>query len=270
MKVKCIEVGESKFLKLGEIYEVVDDVKQYLLIKDKDGGEVLCLKKYFESVKEEGFNAQNTTINIAGINFNCKDTPCMFATKNWNVKEDKVMNGFEKCTTKEMCESAMQLLGVTIIGSCSVEELFKNEDKMEEVRVVRKLEDLDKENNCNGIYLSYNKENGNLDMKYGKTTFCYWTENDTVEVWVGVLKAMGFKFEYKPLRTKEEVKAEMLSKCKEFKFNGFNYYIKYVQQDKRYYVSYDCFNNILGALYFDKETANEYCNELNEIIGVGK
>ncbi|MGL5725781.1 hypothetical protein, partial [Cetobacterium sp.] len=29
---------------------------------------------------------------IFNININCKDTPCMFAFENWNVKEDKMEN----------------------------------------------------------------------------------------------------------------------------------------------------------------------------------
>ncbi|MGL5717241.1 MAG: DUF6501 family protein [Paraclostridium sp.] len=139
------------------------------------------------------------------------------------------------------------------------------EDKMEEVRIVRKLEDLDGLENRIGLYIDSNLD---VRVKNKNMLICYGNDltGERKENYLEALKAMGFKFDYKPLRTKEEVKAEMLSKCKEFKFNGYNYYIKYIQQDERYYVSYDCFNDILGALYFDKKTANEYCNELNEIL----
>ncbi|MGL5714224.1 MAG: hypothetical protein ACRCX2_14485, partial [Paraclostridium sp.] len=146
-------------------------------------------------------------------------------------------------------------------------DCFEVISKVKEVRVVRKLEDLDGLDNGMGakIYLTIQ---GELRVSVGGIK---WFDPNVGGVEIEeVLKKLGFKFEYKPLRTIDQVKAEMLSKCKEFKFNGFNYYIKYVQQDKRYYVSYDCFNDILGALYFDKETADKYCNELNEIIGVGK
>lgn len=76
-------------------------------------------------------------------------------------------------------------------------------------KLVSKLEDLDKEDNGNGIYLSWDKKNKSLDVVYKGTTFCYWTENHEVKVWVGVLKAMGFKFEMKSKRTKEEILDEI-------------------------------------------------------------
>ncbi|MGL5190860.1 MAG: hypothetical protein ACRC7S_14560 [Cetobacterium sp.] len=180
------------------------------------------------------------------------------------------MNRFEQCTTKEMCKSAAQLLDMMVVGCCSVEELFKMEDKMEDVRVIRKLEYLDGLENGMGAIAVYDEVNKRVRIRTKEECLgigiARSDEYSDLDGFLTVMKVIGFKFEYKPLRTIDQVKAEMLLKCKEFKFNSKNYFINYVQQDKRYYVSYDCFNNILGALYFDKETANEYCNELNEIL----
>ncbi|MGL4452707.1 MAG: hypothetical protein ACRCX8_09940 [Sarcina sp.] len=81
-------------------------------------------------------------------------------------------------------------------------------------KLVSKLEDLDEEDNGNGIYLSWDKKNKSLDVLYNGTTFCYWTENHAIDVWVGVLKSMGFKFEMKTKRTEKEIIAEMKSLAK--------------------------------------------------------
>ncbi|MGL5712046.1 MAG: hypothetical protein ACRCX2_03435 [Paraclostridium sp.] len=51
------------------------------------------------------------------------------------------MDSFKQCTTKEMSKSAIQLLNMMVVGHCSVEELFKKEDKMEKVEMkVRYIE----------------------------------------------------------------------------------------------------------------------------------
>lgn len=160
---------------------------------------------------------------------NSKDTPCMFAFGNYYVKEDK----------------------------------------MEETRVVRKLEDLHNLENGMGLYIDYNLD---VRVKNKNMLICYGNDltGDRKDNYLEVLKAMGFKFEYKPLCTKEEVLAEMRLKCKEFEFECENYFIRYDEKDRKYHIAYDATANVTGAFYFYERDAIRYCNKLNEIIGVGK
>ncbi|MGL5717026.1 MAG: hypothetical protein ACRCX2_28680, partial [Paraclostridium sp.] len=188
----------------------------------------LFIQKQHLKVVETENDIKNAIFNI---NINCKDTPCMFATKNWNIKEDK----------------------------------------MEEVRVVRKLEDLDGLENGMGLYIDSNLD---VRVKNKNMLICYGNDlmGERKENYLEALKAMGFKFEYKPLRSLEEV-VEEISNLQNRKFSTeriFNYYIDLDHNDNKYKVDYcDCYET-LGAVYMTEEQARKYTNELNEIIGVGK
>lgn len=148
-------------------------------------------------------------------------------------------------------------------------EIIK-EDKMEN-RIVRKLEDLDGLENGMGLKVSFGAKGGfarEIILRVNGNEFA--TSNQDLVGACNLLKAMGFKFQYKPKRTKEEVLAEMRLKCKEFEFECENYFIRYDEKDKKYYIAYDATANVIGAFYFYERDAIRYCDELNEIIGVGK
>lgn len=138
------------------------------------------------------------------------------------------------------------------------------EEKVEEIRVVRKWEDLTGLKNGLGLEIS-EEQNVYFGSKVVSHSDAFLFEN-----YLKLLQSMGFKFEYKPLRTIEEVIAEMRTKEIQFTFNGDNCYIKHVASYNKYYVSYDCHDNIMGAIYLDRETASKYCIELNEILKGGK
>ncbi|MGL5712632.1 MAG: hypothetical protein ACRCX7_09990 [Cetobacterium sp.] len=152
-------------------------------------------------------------------------------------------------------------------------EIIK-EDKVEEVRVVRKLEDLEGLPNGFGLKLNWNEDEKRIESKKDHNIVHWITTGDIrnlgAEYCFNIIKSLGFRFEYKPLRTIEEVVAEMRTKEIQFTFNGDNCYIKHVASYNKYYVSYDCHDNIIGAIYLDKETASKYCIELNEILKGGK
>ncbi|MGL5724424.1 hypothetical protein [Cetobacterium sp.] len=124
-------------------------------------------KRIKEDKKEEGFNAQNTTINIAVININCKDTPCMFAFENY-VKEDKMENRIvKKLEDLDGLENGMGLR--VVVSDVSDSEDYKN-ISVSVYKVDCRIADI----------------KGNAKKK------------------LETLKSMGFKFEYKPLDKNEE------------------------------------------------------------------
>ncbi|MGL5595857.1 hypothetical protein [Cetobacterium sp.] len=136
------------------------------------------------------------------------------------------------------------------------------------ILVIKTLKDLNGLENGTGGYIEYSSINDCayiLCNKEEKFDIACSGDYSNLDNFFTVLKSMGFKFEYKPLRKKEEVLEEMKGKAKPFIFNDYNYYINYIKQDNKYYVTYDCFNNPLGTLYFSKDLANKYCVELNEI-----
>lgn len=76
-------------------------------------------------------------------------------------------------------------------------------------KLVSKLEDLDGLENGNGMCLSWDEKDRVLEVKCNGKLFCYWHKNESIEVWLGILKAMGFEFEMKTKRTEEEIIAEI-------------------------------------------------------------
>ncbi|MGL4852321.1 MAG: hypothetical protein ACRC3Z_06725 [Phocaeicola sp.] len=237
MKVRCKEVGNSEHLKLGEVYESLQEIGKFYLIKMNALGGTLYPKELFEPVKEEGFNAQNTTINIAGINFVCKGTPCMFATKNWNVKEDK----------------------------------------MEDVRIVRKLEELDGLENGIGLVMAFDTEKVIADieiktlsiLRVFNSEILYKVDveiKSSLEYILEIAKSMGFKFKYKPLRTVEEVIAEMIAKTDNIFKEDRNYdlyEVEFIKFTKHYKIR---LAETVGAPVFVAGLAQKYADELNEIL----
>ncbi|MGL5191717.1 MAG: hypothetical protein ACRC7S_18910 [Cetobacterium sp.] len=246
----------------GEIGEVVESNGERVLVyfgKLEEGKEISCgvrlhngfvsgrVKKHLfiqkqhlkvveteNNIENKTFNAQNTIINIAGININCKDTPCMFATKNWNVKEDK----------------------------------------MEEIRVVRKLEDLDGMENGIGLKLRIEKIL-EVDKVSKELTVCEinglkslgWNFKDVDYNLLTLIKSLGFKFEYKPLRTEQEVKKEIVSlKSLPFIQEKANYYVGYNSLINKYLVICDSVNGHGLHIYMTEEQAQKYTDELNEIL----
>ncbi|MEG2347282.1 MAG: hypothetical protein RSB50_06330 [Cetobacterium sp.] len=138
-----------------------------------------------------------------------------------------------------------------------------------ENRIVRKLEDLRNMGNGIGLYIDSNLD---VRLKDKKMLICCGSDlvNTNLGVYLEVLKAMGFKFEYKPLRTVEEVLEEMKNNSKKFEKEGENFCIALDHDLKRYVAENYIYFEVLGGVYLTKNDAQKYVNELNEIIGDGK
>lgn len=149
------------------------------------------------------------------------------------------------------------------------------EDKMEQVKIVRKLEDLEGLKNGRGLKLEIKKDvrHGEYEdvlvlMCGGLGSLTFETNTPLSNEDSSLLKAMGFEFEYKPLRTVDEVLEEM--KRGQTKFvEGENNFIV-AMYEGAYIVHFFSHQEILGAIYLTKEQATKYRDELNEIIGVDK
>lgn len=138
-----------------------------------------------------------------------------------------------------------------------------SEPIIQETRVVSKLKDLDGLENGKGIKLLWQPNSRFIDMKFGKTVFCRWTENDIAEVWEGTLKAMGFKIEYKPKKTEKEIMNGLVEK--EFKFGDGNFLLIKLENGK-----WDYMNNtshyVPDKKYYTLESAKVVVKELNELL----
>lgn len=142
-------------------------------------------------------------------------------------------------------------------------EIFK-EDKMEN-RIVRKLEDLDGLENGLGLKLDWDNEDETLDIIIdGRIRDVVGSELD-----FNYLKAMGFKFEYKPIRTVEEVIEEMKSKTDDvLKERNYDLYeVEFIKFTKHYKIR---MAETVGAPVFVAGLAQKYADELNEIMRGGK
>ncbi|MGL5243838.1 MAG: hypothetical protein ACRC7R_01495 [Sarcina sp.] len=292
MKVKCINVMCDKLLIFGKVYEVVEEFLNFYIIDVENEGSFIFLKEHFEPVKEEGFNAQNTTINIAGINFSCKDTPCMFATENWNVKEDKMeevemkVRYIENFTNVKLtkykiydvlteCEEYFTIINDDGESQKYAKHYFLivNNDETNKVMLVRKLEDLDGLENGMGLKLHWVINKDKIEMNFGEIRMFYWNKFDLEKLGLeGVfnqIKSMGFKFEYKPLRSLEEVMEEIsnLNNKRSFDKNKMhNYYVCFDRDNGRYDINFCNSFEIIGLAFMRKETAQKYADELNEIL----
>lgn len=150
-------------------------------------------------------------------------------------------------------------------------EIIK-EDKMEEIRVVRKLEDLHNLENGMGATAVYDEVNKRVRIRTKEECLgigiAYSDEYSDLDGFLTVMKVIGFKFEYKPSRSLEEVVEEARTKIVEFVPGKSNYLL--VKTLKGYVVDRDVYLERVGSLYLCKEQAQKYADELNEIIGVGK
>lgn len=144
------------------------------------------------------------------------------------------------------------------------------EDKMEN-RIVRKLEDLDGLENGMGAIAVYDEINNRIRAKEERLGIgiAHSDEYSDLDGFLTAMKAMGFKFEYKPLRTVHEVIQEIKSlKSLTFKQGELNYFVSCCEDKYRVEAMRETF--IIGVNYMTIEQAQKYADELNEIIGVGK
>lgn len=154
--------------------------------------------------------------------------------------------------------------GLYFSHGISIFRLIK-EDKME-AKVVRKWEDLIGMENGFGLTID---ENLDVVRKGFHGYYLRKEELFTFEGYLGSIKCMGFKFDYKPLRTVHEVIQEIKSlKSLTFKQGKLNYFVSCYEG--KYHVEAMRETFIIGVNYMTKEQAQKYADELNEIIGVEK
>lgn len=143
-----------------------------------------------------------------------------------------------------------------------IDESFmeKLKEEKEEIKVIRKLEDFDEFPNGMGLKLRVDRQNEEIDIMYGVSVASSVLFKESC---FKVLKAMGFKFEYKPLRTEEEIMKDLIEK--EFKFGEGNYILI-----KHEHGCYDYMNNMSfytpGQKYYSLESLKKVVKELNELL----
>lgn len=146
------------------------------------------------------------------------------------------------------------------------------EDKMEEIKIVRKLEDLDGLENGMGATAVYDEVNKRVRIRTKEECLgigiAYSDEYSDLDGFLTVMKVIGFKFEYKPSRSLEEVVEEARTKIVEFVHGKSNYLL--VKALEGYVVDRDVYLERVGSLYLCKEQAQKYADELNEILKGGK
>lgn len=146
--------------------------------------------------------------------------------------------------------------------------------KLEFPKIIRNLRDLDGLKNDKGWELSFEstdnfKDKGyyqewvRLDDKSNKGWFNAFYE--LTDKTIDLLKTGGFEFEYKPLRSLEEVLDEARTKIVKFVNGEYNYLL--VKTLEGYSVDRDVYLERVDSLYLCKETAQKYADELNEILG---
>lgn len=148
----------------------------------------------------------------------------------------------------------------------------EKEIKKEEIRVVRKLEDLEGFKNGMGLIMKYGTEKV-LDIE--RKTLSILVEHNLEILYkvdikiktslkhiLEIAKSMGFKFEYKPLRT-EEIMNDLIEK--EFKFGEGNFLLIKLENGK-----WDYMNNTSYYLpdkkYYTLESVKRVVKELNESL----
>lgn len=163
-------------------------------------------------------------------------------------------------------------------------DLFEivEEDKMEQVKIVRKLEDLDGNiSKCEEFVLNYYRATKSAEIIFKGDKNIMVTEicEESFKIYTetrNLLKKLGFEFQYKPLRTVEEVKREFIELTKN-RFCTKTYKYLVIKHDtecsaENYYYYKDCYREVpFGkACWLTEEEARNYSEELNEIIGVGR
>lgn len=233
MKVRCIDTNGSCILDVGKVYEVLAEPNEYYLIKT-ELGRCIFLKRLFEVVKEgnmENFcrfeKSKNCYLN------NC--------CKNCNFYEERLKN--------------------------------KIKEGKEENKIVKKLKDLDGLKNGMGLIMKYDTEKvfdieektlsilveHNLEILYKVDVEMITSLKHILEI----AKSMGFKFEYKPLRTKEEIMKDLVEK--EFKFGDENFILIQRVNGKYEYMLNTSYYT-LDTKYYTKDSIKRVVEELNELI----
>lgn len=158
-------------------------------------------------------------------------------------------------------------------GAWLVLNEIKEDSKVENVKVIRKLEDFDGLENGMGLRFEILREcyNGDiydfLILTTEEKEFQRWNlkyQKHLISCFV-FFKAMGFEFEYKPLRTKEEVLKDMERLSCE-KSDSCKTMVFWVKKDKKYIATDDVRTPLNAKVYFNDNVANDFANELNEII----
>ncbi|WP_297638610.1 hypothetical protein [uncultured Clostridium sp.] len=152
---------------------------------------------------------------------------------------------------------------------CVDKERFEiiEEDKMKEVRIVRKLEDLDGLENGKGLFMAFNTKEKTLSIAYNfKILYKVDTRIKSSIVHIfEIAKSMGFKFEYKPLRTKDEVLADIKRLACERSRDCRTMILQDVNTNK--YFATDNYKTIENEKkYFNEDIAHDLVNEINELL----
>lgn len=170
-------------------------------------------------------------------------------------------NGIQDTYTKnrfEVVEETRVHIGIDIGIS---------EPIIQQTIVVRRLEELHGLENGFGLSIDENLDviRKGFHGCYLRKKECIKFENDKAGLngYLGSLKCMGFKFEYKPLRNIAEIKADLLEK--EFTFhyanytigNGFNGFYEVIEQEDY---------KTEGAKYYTRDSVVKVVKELNELL----
>lgn len=185
-------------------------------------------------------------------------------TKGTVLNVDLIENDRARVSTKEFSFVVPLEFLIKVDG--------EKEMKKEEIRVVRKLEDLDGLKNKKGWELSFESDDNfkdkgycqewiRLDEKNDKGWFSaiYRLNEESVER----LKGLGFEFEYKSLRTEKEIMNDLIEK--DFKFGEGNFLVIKLENGK-----WDYMNNTSYYLpdkkYYTLESVKKVVKELNELL----
>lgn len=147
-----------------------------------------------------------------------------------------------------------------------IDESFMEKLK-EEITIIRKLEDFDGFPNGKGLFMVFDTKEKTLSIAYN-LKILYKVDTRIKSSLVHILeiaKSMGFKFEYKPLRTKEEVLADIKRLACERSQDCRGVILQDVNTKKYHYTDdYEVLGN--GKFYFQEEIAHELIIEINDIL----
>lgn len=278
MKVRCVKNNGSCFLDVGKVYEVLAEPNEYYLIKT-ELGRCLYLKELFEIAEEDKMDIRGKYIKLTKENEEevleiLEKLGCKW--KNGKLPTEKKV--IKECFWDEgdvlKIDECAELHGYADFEIVAGTEITLNhlrfvaKDKMEEIRVVRKLEDLEGLENGMGLVIKcFKDELGEfirVQRKVEEIEGMVIKSKDKFEF----LKSMGFKFKYKPLRSLEEVLEEIEDLQHErFIYGNENYFVSLDVKRNKYEVSYNMHYKNVTCVYLKKETAQKYADELNEIIG---
>lgn len=289
MKVRCVDNWMYEhLLKRNEIYDVIketsDDyiimidrvgyvaVSKYKFIVEEDKMETPILKKPLKKPETFTIVFKKPNSNKTDLKINDRVTIKNGIIDVPNSYKDKIF------TIKNIFNNHGIISNRDIEVSIPLELLIKideeKEIKKEEVRVVRKLEDLDGLKNNKGWELHFESTDNFKDKGYyrewvrledksdkGWYTAFYEINKKTLDLLIG----NGFKFEYKPLRTEEEVLEDVKrlacdrsQDCRVLIIQNVNTGIYTYTDD------YKVLGN--GKYYFQEETAYDLINELNSAL----